>query len=352
MQIFTILFACIAAFVAYLNFLRGEMDVVSFGVAKITHHILPIKFPQNDSVEPSKWRERIKSVSSPIWAKPDVNIVDIQHDGVVQDDFRLIRLYNAGNSNSEPRDVLLFLHGGGFVVGSVDENDALCKTMAAETGFVVVSAQYSLAPEHPYPRGLNDSMAALHWIRDNIASYGGNPQRIFVSGESAGGNLAIAITARNLDPAYYSVQERVSIIGLLLVYPGTSGNFTLDSFVKYSNFNGILRTSTVEHVLELYKGGVTYGPEEFYLLPMYTPAALLAQFPPTEFVVAEYDCLRDDSLLMAQRMREAKREMDVHVTRYRTAIHGFFGRDLFPEGHRAVVAACRTLLKIARTGSV
>jgi acetyl esterase len=347
--ILTAAFACLSALLTYVNHLRGKVDLISFAVAKLSYAAFPTNFPRNDSVDPDKWRARVKAVSIPLVSKPGVSVVDVLHDGVVKDEFRLIRLYNSGSASDEnPRDVLVYYFGGGFVVGSVEENDGLCKTMAAETNFIVVAIEYSLAPEYPYPRGFNDSLAGLRWVKENIAQYGGNPERIFVSGESAGGNLAAAVTARNLDTRYVPVEDRVSVIGTLLIYPGTSGNFSLESYIKYSTYNGILTTSTVKHVLGLYKGGVAYNHEEEYtLLPLYTPSHILAQFPPTTFVVAEYDVLRDDSLHMIERMKKAN--APVHMTLHHD-IHGFFGRDLFPNSHAAVKNACRILKNIAQTG--
>jgi acetyl esterase len=329
--------------------LRGKVDLISFTVAKLSYAVFPTNFPRNDSIDPDKWRARVKAVSIPLHAKPGVSVVDIQHDGVVKDEFRLIRLYNSGSASDQtPRDVLVYYFGGGFVVGCVEENDGLLKTMAGETNFIVVGIQYSLAPEYPYPRGFNDSLAGLRWVKHNIAQYGGNPERIFVSGESAGGNLAAGVTARNLDTRYVPVEDRVNVIGTLLIYPGTSGNFSLESYQKYSTYNGILTTSTVKHVLGLYQGGVVYNnTEEYTLFPLYIPKHILSQFPPTIFVVAEYDVLRDDSLLLIERMKAVN--APVHMSMHND-IHGFFGRDLFPNSPAAVKNACRILKNIARTG--
>lgn len=348
----TAVFAGVSALVALINIQRGEVDLWSFAIAKLSYAAFPVNFPKNDSVDPVKWRARELAGSKSFFSKPNVSTVDILHDGVVEGDHRLIRLYNYNSSsNAEPRDVLLYFYGGGFVVGSVEGTDGIYRTMAAETNFVVVGVEYSLAPEFPYPRAFLDCQAALRWTKDHIAEYGGNPDRIFVSGESAGGNLAAAVVARNLDTDYVPVEDRVSVIGTLLVYPGTSGNFSLPSFTKYATYSGILTTQTVKHVLSLYQGGVTYdGPSEYALFPLYTPAHILAQFPPTEVVVAEYDCLRDDSLMLIERLRAAN--APVHKTMYRRSIHGFFGRDLFPESHRAVVNACRILKNIATTGKL
>lgn len=335
------------ALLIYVNEHRGSADLVSFSLARLTFHILPETFPKNDSSDPHVWRARHSSMCISLKGNLPISSIDLYHDGVVEGDHRHIRIYNGHNpaADGTQRDVQIFFYGGGFVVGSVHDNDPLLRTLAQLTNFVVVGVEYSLAPEHTYPRAFNDAFAALRWVQSNIDAYGGNPDRIFVSGESAGGNLAAGVTARNLDTHYVSVEDRVNIIGTLLVYPGTSGNYSLDSYVKYANFNGILTTEKVRYILGLYRGGVHYGPEEYTLFPMYIPSNILAQFPPTEFVVAEHDVLRDDSLLLVERMRAAA--APVSMTLYPHTIHGFFGRDLFPEGHSSVVKASQKLLEMA-----
>lgn len=349
LHFFTILTAVLFACVSYLNTLRGEVDHVSYALAKTTLQIFPTKFPRNDSVDPDRWRARFKTVSTIRFSHlHPTSSVDVYHDGVSAGDFRLLRIYNGNSSATDDtmKDVLVFYFGGGFVLGGVDENDELCRLFAKYTDFVVVAVQYSLAPEHPFPRGFNDTMAGLQWVKNNIAQHGGNPERIFISGESAGGNLAAAVTARNLDTDFVAVEDRVSIIGALLVYPGTSGNFSLPSFIDYANFSGILTTNIVKHALDLYSGGIPCTVEQYTCLPMYIPDTILAQFPPTEFVVAEYDVLRDDSLLLMERMQAL--QVPVTLSHYRSTIHGFFGRQLFPEGINSIKKASAKLLEMAK----
>ncbi len=348
LHIVSILVALLLVCVSYLNTLRGEVDHVSYALAKASFQIFPTTFPRNDSVDPDRWRARFKTVST-ISLSPvhPTSSVDVYHDGVVEGDFRLLRIYNGNVGATDTlKDVLVFYFGGGFVLGGVDENDELCRLFAKYTDFVVVAVQYSLAPEHPFPRGFNDTMAGLRWVRDNIAEHGGNPERIFISGESAGGNLAAAVTAHNLDTDFVSEDNRVSIIGALLVYPGTSGNYSLPSFITYANYSGILTTNIVKHALALYSGGTPCTPEQYTCLPMYIPDRFLAQFPPAVFVVAEYDVLRDDSLLLMERMQAL--QVPVTLSHYRSTIHGFFGRELFPEGINSIKQASAKLLEMAK----
>lgn len=345
---FTGITTVLIAFIIYTNEQRGHVDMVSYSLARLAYHALPETFPKNDSIDPVLWRARHSSMCINLKGENPVSVVDIYHDGVVEGDHRHIRIYNGNTATARdgaPKDVLVYYFGGGFVLGSVQDNDPLLRLFADLTDFVVVGVEYSLAPEHPYPRAFNDAFAALRWVQENIASHGGHPDRIFVSGESAGGNLAAGVTARNLDTNHVAVEERVGVIGTLLVYPGTSGNYSLESFTKYAKFNGILTTEKVKHVFNLYSGGVAYTTDEYALMPMYIPSHILAQFPPTEFVVAEYDVLRDDSLLLIERMKAVA--APVSMTMYPHTIHGFFGRDVFPEGYSSVVRAAKKLLEMS-----
>jgi acetyl esterase len=226
------------------------------------------------------------------------------------------------------------------MIGNVDDNDKLCKTLAAQTGFIVACVEYSLAPEHPFPRGFQDSIAALRWIKRNIAQHGGNPDRIFLSGESAGGNIAAALTAYNYDTDYTSVEDKVNLLGLLLVYPPTAANFSTDSYIKYARFSGMLPASEMIHAWNMYSGGVKIDDDDYRYQPLHAPSTLLAQFPPTIVVVAEYDVLRDDALMLAARLGSANVSVDVTV--YPT-IHGFFGRDVSALGSKSVAEATAKL---------
>jgi acetyl esterase len=264
---------------------------------------------------------------------------------VVPGEKRLIRIFNANNSShSAARDVLLFYFAGAWMLGNVDDNDKLCKTLAAQTGFIVACVEYSLAPERPFPRGFQDSVAALRWVKRNVAKYGGDPNRVFLSGESAGGNLVTAITAYNYDPHQTSAEDQVSLLGLLLVYPPTAANFSTDSYIKYARFNGMLTASEMRHAWEMYSGGVKVDYSDYWYQPLHAPSTLLAQFPPTIVVVAEYDVLRDDALMLAARLVEANVSVDVTV--YPT-IHGFFGRDGSALGGKAVMEATAKLRRLS-----
>lgn len=143
-------------------------------------------------------------------------------DGVIP-----LRRYRPGSGGSpDPRPLVVFLHGGGWVIGSLDTHDRLCRRLAAVSGLEVLSIGYRLAPEHPFPTPLEDSRAALEFVRDRAADYGWDRRRVIVAGDSAGGNLATVLAT---DPG--SAVDGIAIIGQVLLYPVTN---LLDESDSYS----------------------------------------------------------------------------------------------------------------------
>lgn len=347
-HIVTLLIAIVVAILAYLNSQRGEMEVSTFALAKITRWVLPATFPQNNTISAQRWRKLLAIGSLNAEPMPNISHSDVYISSGDSNERKLLRIYNSNSTSVQrQRDVILFLFAGAWVMGSVHENERTLKTMALFTDYVVVGVDYSLAPEHPFPQGFNDAHSALKWVTANIAAYGGNPDRIFISGESAGGNIAAALTAYNLDASYVPLHERAKVIGLLLVYPPMAANFSAESYIKYRNYNGQLTTEKMQHVWALYSGGVQISSTDYRYQPLYAPEALLAQFPPTEIVYAEYDVLRDDSVMFADKLRTLG--VTVTTTYYAHTIHGFFGRVLVSTslGMSSLSDACQKIVSMS-----
>jgi acetyl esterase len=231
-----------------------------------------------------------------------------------------------------PRPVLVYLHGGGWVIGSIETHDGTSRALAQGTGATVVSVDYRLAPEHPFPAAIDDCLAAVRWVAENAAELDVDPARLAVGGDSAGGNLA-AVTAAELRDSDVDVRFQ------LLVYPVTDCTMSHRSIVE--NGDGYFLTAeTMAWFLDHYVGlGDRTGHR---VSPLHLPDEALAGLPPALVITAEYDPLRDEGEAYAARL--AANGVATTVTRYDGVVHGFFAmRDFVPEGKAAVDQACEAL---------
>lgn len=217
------------------------------------------------------------------------------------------RLYRGARSAPEP--VLLYLHGGGWVGGSIALNEPACRALAAESGWSVLSISYRLAPAHPYPAALEDAKAALRWLaHEGAARLGLEPGRIALGGASAGANLAMA-TALSMPGA---------AVGLLLYYGVYDRDTTRPSYAEHDASPGIT-TARVREIFDLYAPAAGTDP---FVTPYHAPD--LSFLPPACLIAAEMDVLRSENEAMAARMREAGCDIDFHVEP--GVHHGFINR--------------------------
>jgi acetyl esterase len=232
---------------------------------------------------------------------------------------------------SEPLPLVVYFHGGGWVIGEIQTHDATCQQLATMVPAVVVSVGYRLAPEHPYPAAIEDCRAATRWVYDHAGDLGGDGSRLALAGDSAGGNLAALVSLLARDEG----QPRIAF--QLLVYPATdlTGSFT--SHVE--NGEGYLLTSeAIRWFLD------HYIPEAERKHPRASPhfAADLSGLPPALIITAEFDPLRDEGEAYGSRLAEAG--VPVTVTRYDGMIHGFFGMDtMLAAGAQALGQAAAAL---------
>ncbi len=213
------------------------------------------------------------------------------------------------------RRMLLFFHGGGWVVGSIDSYDTVCTNMAQLTDCMVVSVDYRLAPEHPFPAGLEDCYAAAREAFLHAGPAGQLPEDIVLIGDSAGGNLAAAVSLMARDRGEFMPTRQV------LLYPATYNDHTEASPFASVRENGtdyLLTARRVQDFMDLYQS----SPEDRYC-PYFAPllAEDLAGQPQTLIVTAEYDPLRDEGEAYGQRLREAG--VPVEIYRMADALHGF-----------------------------
>jgi acetyl esterase len=221
-------------------------------------------------------------------------------------DIRL-RVFAEGDTNG----VYLHIHGGGWVLGGCDMNDLAHEYMVREAGVTVVSVEYRLAPEDPYPAGLDDCVAAAAWLIDNCKETFGTTN-LTIGGESAGANLAVGTLLRTRDELGYTGWR-----GANLVY----GAYALDGTPSVQNWTErglILDELTMEWFNNHYLSGVEVDLKDPIISPLY---ADLTDMPPALFTVGTLDPLLDDSLFMATKWETAGTEAELGV--YPGGVHGF-----------------------------
>jgi acetyl esterase len=222
-----------------------------------------------------------------------------------------IRLRVYEPEGDRPFPVLVYFHGGGWVVGSLDTHDGVCRALARLTPCVVVSVDYRLAPGHRFPEPFEDAWAATAWTAEHAASIGGDPGRIAVGGDSAGGNLAAAVALRARD-------RGLPLAFQLLVYPVCDYDLDTGSYLEHATGYWLTRDAMRwywEHYL---------GPDGDGADPCASPlrAGELAGVAPALVITAEFDPLLDEGEAYARRLEQAG--IEVTLSRYAGMIHGFF----------------------------
>ena len=208
-----------------------------------------------------------------------------------------------------PRGTVVYLHGGGWVLGTPEISDPLCRILVHESGCEIFSVDYRLAPEFPFPAPLDDAFAALTWAAKRA------PQRpLFIAGDSAGGNLAAACTLRA------RLAGGPGLAGQLLVYPVTDHDFDTASYRAHGTRNLVVTTKDMQWYWRHYVPDVVERDN-----PLASPlrAADLRGMPPALIIVAGLDPLCDEGESYARRLKAAGNP--VELRRYDDMVHGFLG---------------------------
>ena len=220
-----------------------------------------------------------------------------------------VRLYRPSADTN--LGLLVYFHGGGWVLGSINSHDATCRSIANQSGHAVLSVDYRLAPEDPFPAGLEDCLAATEWAARNAADLGIDPARIAEGGDSAGGNLAAVVAQIQPVPVVFQV----------LIYPVTDCRMGTRSYEE--NADGpFLRAKDMAAFIDIYLNGAT-TTDDPRVSPVCADPAVLATCPPALVITAEHDPLRDEGEDYGRALVAAG--VHASVVRYFGVIHGFLG---------------------------
>lgn len=267
---------------------------------------------ERGSLEAATMREGYAALGAIAGPGPEVDTEDTTVPG--PDGDIPVRIYRPAGDG--PFGVLVYLHGGGWTLGGLDTHDHPCRVLCAEASVIVVSVDYRLAPEHPFPAALDDCWAALRWVADHADQLGGRPDRIAVGGDSGGGNLAavLALLARDNGGPELALQ--------LLVYPVV--DLRDDTVARYPSLteNAEGYVLTLEH-MRFFVGNYRPDPElahDWRVSPI--TATDLSGLPPALVITVGFDPLRDEGDAYAAALSTAGVEVTHH--RHPTTIHGMY----------------------------
>jgi acetyl esterase len=249
-----------------------------------------------------------------------------------------VRVYDPGVQ--QPAPALVYLHGGGWTLFSLDTHDRVMREYAARAGVIVVGVDYALSPEARFPVALEQVVAVVHWLRANGGALGVDAARIALGGDSAGGNLSIcaALALRDAGQGDY-------VSGLLLVYPAFDNKCSEESLRRYGSAGAVLTGEEVDYFWANYAGDTNVHDN-----PLACPLrARLEGLPPVCMTIPECDVLTEQSLQMAELMRAAA--VPVSVTVYPGATHSFIEAvSIAPLADRAIEDGSRWLRSTLGSG--
>ena len=243
-----------------------------------------------------------------------------------------LRIYTPKTGNG-PFPVIVYYHGGGFVIANIDVYDASAKVLAEKTGAVVVSVAYRLAPENKFPIAHNDSFAAYEWVVKNAASIKGDPKMVAVAGESAGGNLAMNVAIMARDKGIAAPKH------ILAVYPIAGSDMNTESYKKNAAAKPLDKPMMAWFTKNYLNSMAEAKDPRINLV-----AANLKGLPAVTIITAEYDPLQSDGMMLADKLKAAG--VTVDSKDYSGVTHEFFGMGaLVPEAMDAQKYAVDQLKK-------
>ncbi len=303
-------------------------------IVTVMENAAALGFPPNNEVSPEE--ARANGRARPRAPGPEVARVEDRAIPGPGGDIP-VRIYTPAGSGPFP--ALAWFHGGGWVVGDLDSADPSARHLCVGANCVVVSVDYRLAPETKFPGAADDCYAATQWLAANAASLNVDPDHIAVGGDSAGGNLAAAVSLMARD------RGTASPVFQLLVYPVTERNFETASYIDNADGYQLSRAGMIwywDHYL-----ADSADADNPYAAPM--RASDLSGLPPALVITAEFDPLRDEGEAYARKLAAAG--VPTVCTRYDGMIHGFYGMSVVVDRAREAVEQSAACLREAFFGA-
>lgn len=234
-------------------------------------------------------------------------------DKVVRGRHGLINIRLFSPKNEGPLPVIIYFHGGGWVYGSIEQSEMICRKLANETGAIVAAIEYRLSPEHKFPIPLEDCYDATKWVVENASTFLGDPNKVIISGESAGGNLAAAVALITLKT------KEFTIAGQLLIYPVLTSDLEQKHY-EDSPDKSLISYENMQFFWNMYLSSTEDGKSPF-ASPLKNEN--FANLPSCFIVTAQHDALKHEGACYGEALQ--KSGVSVQIKNYLGVIHGFLG---------------------------
>lgn len=274
-------------------------------ITQILNHLETIQpFNPQDSLDGA--RKFLETMSLQLSGKKEP-IAIIEELSIQQESHQIpIRIYRPKGKEIQQSSAIIYIHGGWFIAGGYETHDAVVRKLANKTGSVVIFIDYRLAPEHPFPAGLNDCIDGVKWVFDNAESLGIDLDKVGIIGDSAGGALSTAV----------STQLGKQLKFQVLIYPAVDNQLNSKTWETYENGPVLNKQGGIE-------AWAGYLPEEEKDNPLAIPVLIkdFKETPPTLIILAEHDPLLDDGKQLSENMKNAG--VDFKTSFYKDMVHGF-----------------------------
>ncbi|MCP1297818.1 alpha/beta hydrolase [Chryseobacterium sp. S0630] len=274
-------------------------------ITQILNHLETIQpFNPQDSLDGA--RKFLETMSLQLSGKKE-SVAMIEELHIPQENHQIpIRIYRPKGREAQQSSAIIYIHGGWFIAGGYETHDAVVRKLANKTGSVVIFIDYRLAPEHPFPAGLNDCIDGVKWVFENAESLGIDPDKVGIIGDSAGAALSTAV----------STQLGKQLKFQALIYPAVDNQLNSKTWETYENGPVLNKQGGIE-------AWAGYLPEEEKENPLAIPVLIrdFKETPPTLIILAEHDPLLDDGKQLSENMKNAGVKLKTSL--YKDMVHGF-----------------------------